>query len=203
MIKVSIFKTTDLLNSTHGATFPTQAEADAWLAEGTRQEWWGKAAYTEIIPAVTEMQEVIVTPAVLDGEGNVVTPAVKEMQEVVVTPEQVIEHPAEYTVVIEDISAQIIEKNKVAARAKRRAFGENLIDKISTINDSKSLTVEQVDAFMSDALITNLREHLWAGNIDTFISKLQSSDVSAFFSTEEKAAVILECQAFLTSLQEA
>jgi len=45
-----------------------------------------------------------------------------------------------------------------------------------------------------------LREHLWAGNVDTFVAKLTASDVSAFFSTEEKNAVILECQTFLTSL---
>jgi hypothetical protein len=41
---------------------------------------------------------------------------------------------------------------------------------------------------------------LWAGNIDTFVSKLQAADVSAFFSSQEKAAVIAECNTFLTSL---
>ena len=76
-----------------------------------------------------------------------------------------------------------------------------MIDKISTLNDSKNLSVEQVDAFMENALISNLREHLWAGNIDTFIAKLTASDVSAFFTPQEKSAVISECQNFLTSLE--
>jgi len=107
---------------------------------------------------------------------------------------------SEYTIETSDVTAEIAAQKKVSDRAKKRAFGEALIDKISTINDSKNLSVEQVDAFMTNTLISNLREHLWAGNIDTFISKLQSSDVSAFFTTEEKAAVILECQTFLTNL---
>lgn len=109
---------------------------------------------------------------------------------------------AEYTVETSDITAEVAAKKKISDRAKKRAFGEALIDKISSINDSKNLSIEQVDAFMSNTLISSLREHLWAGNLDTFISKLQSSDVSAFFTTQEKSAVITECQLFLTSLGE-
>ena len=109
--------------------------------------------------------------------------------------------PAEYSVVVEDISTQIAAQRAFANRQKKRAFGEMMIDKISLINDGKSLTTEQVDAFMSNALISSLREHLWAGNIPTFIDKLQSSDVSAFFSNAEKTAVIQECEQFLNSLE--
>lgn len=107
---------------------------------------------------------------------------------------------ATYLIETQDISYEHSMRVLINQRALKRSFGEALIDKISTINDSKNLSVEQVDAFMTNALISNLREHLWAGNIDTFISKLQSSDVSAFFTAEEKAAVILECQTFLTNL---
>ena len=109
---------------------------------------------------------------------------------------------AEYSVEYVDVTAQVTAENKVLNRAKKRAFGEALIDKISAINDSKNLSVEQVDAFMTNALISNLREHLWAGNISTFVSKLQASDVSAFFTTQEKSSVVSECQTFLTSLGE-
>lgn len=84
----------------------------------------------------------------------------------------------------------------------KREFGEKLIDQISLINDGKSLTTEQVDAFMSNSLISALREHLWAGNISTFIAKLTAADVSAFFSSGEKQAVLDQCSAFLTSLGE-
>jgi hypothetical protein len=109
----------------------TLEEAQAWIAEGSKQQWWGKPAYTEVIPAkkelqeviiqpkIVEQQEVVVTPEVLDDEGNVITPAITEMQEVVVQeeikemqlveiePEKTIEHPAEFEVQIEDITAEI------------------------------------------------------------------------------------------------
>jgi hypothetical protein len=104
MIKVSIIKNGI---QTHGAQFNTQAEADAWIAEGTKQQWWGKPAYTEVIPAKKELQEVIITPEVRDEEGNVITPAVTEMREIAVSPETTIEHPAEFEVQIEDITAEI------------------------------------------------------------------------------------------------
>jgi hypothetical protein len=116
MIRVKIIKNGI---QTHGAQFNTQAEADAWIAEGTKQQWWGKPAYTEVIPAKKELQEVILSPEVLDEDGNIITPAITEMQEVVIQeeikemqlvetePEKKIEHPAEFEVQIEDITAEI------------------------------------------------------------------------------------------------
>lgn len=109
---------------------------------------------------------------------------------------------AEYTLETIDITVEHTLQNKILNRAKKRSFGEYLIDKISTVNDSKNLSIEQVDAFMSNPLVVSLREHLWAGNITTFISKLQTSDVSAFFTANEKNSVIEECQSFLTTLGE-
>jgi hypothetical protein len=113
MIKVKIIKNGI---QTHGAQFNTQAEAQAWIAEGTAQEWWGKPAYTEVIPAKKELQEVILSPEVLDEDGNIITPAIKEMQEIVVQEETTIEHPAEFEVQIEDITAEI-EAQKAIDRA--------------------------------------------------------------------------------------
>jgi hypothetical protein len=104
MIKVSIIKNG---TQTHGAQFNTQAEADAWIAEGSAQQWWGKPAHTEVIPAVKEIKEVVIKPEVCDENGNVITPAVIETQEVIITPETTIEHPAEFEVVIEDITAEV------------------------------------------------------------------------------------------------
>jgi hypothetical protein len=104
MIRVKIIKNGV---QTHGAQFTTQAEADAWIAEGSKQQWWGKPAYTEVIPAKKELQEVILSPEVLDEDGNIITPAIKEMQLVEIEPEKTIEHPAEFEVQIEDITAEI------------------------------------------------------------------------------------------------
>lgn len=101
-----------------------------------------------------------------------------------------------------NVEAEYLQKEKLVKRTKKRIFGEALIDKISTMNDAKNLSTAQVDAFMENDLIISLREHLWAGNISTFIAKLTSNDVTLFFSAEEKSAVLAECQTFLTSLGE-
>lgn len=107
-----------------------------------------------------------------------------------------------FSVAYQDVSADYALRNSIMSRSKKRAFGEQMVDKISALNDTKNLSVEQVDAFMSDALISSLREHLWAGNISTFASKLTNSDVSTFFSSQEKSTVLSDCQSFLESLGE-
>lgn len=102
---------------------------------------------------------------------------------------------------IVDATAEETSKQTLFKRKMKRQFGENLIDQISTINEAKALDTDDVDAFMSNTLLMSLREHLWAGNITTFVDKLTSSDVSAFFTTQEKNAVIAQCNEFLTSLE--
>lgn len=173
---------------THSAKFETIEQANAWIEEQKALRSWGKP-------------ERWVAESQIEAEGENIDNSLEMMIEPTEFGEiKLYKFAAEYTVEVVDITAETLAAKKLSDRAKKRAFGEALIDKISTINDSKNLSVEQVDAFMTNALISNLREHLWAGNIDTFISKLQASDVSAFFTAEEKAAVISECQTFLTSL---
>lgn len=174
---------------THFSTFPTSAEANEWIEKQTLKKSWGKP---ERWVAESQLQ--------LEGES------VENSLEMMIEPTsfgdiKLYKFAAEYTVEIVDISAEVLAAKKISNRTKKRAFGESMVDKISTINDGKNLSVEQVDAFMENALISNLREHLWAGNIDTFIAKLTASDVSAFFTSQEKSAVISECQNFLTSLE--
>jgi hypothetical protein len=173
---------------THQALFETQEQANIWIQNEETNKSFGKQARW-----VSEER--------IQLEGEDIALSDQMMIEPIMGKDVKLYHfPAQYLIEISDVTAQVTAENKVLDRAKKRAFGEALIDKISAINDSKNLSVEQVDAFMSNALITALREHLWAGNISTFVSKLQSSDVSAFFTTQEKASVVSECQTFLASL---
>jgi hypothetical protein len=175
--------------ATNQATFATQELADAWLAQEVANKSFGKP-------------ERWVYENDLEAQGEDVANSVEMVIEQRMGQEvKKYRFPSEYTVEVTDATAEVLAAKKLSDRTKKRSFGEGMIDKISTINDSKNLTVEQVDAFMSNALISSLREHLWAGNISTFISKLTASDVSAFFSAPEKAAVIAECEAFLTILE--
>lgn len=186
MKKVTIKKSNVATNQ---ATFATQELADAWLATEIANKSFGKPERWVYENDLTAQGEDIANSTELVTE-QVMGAEVKKYK-----------FPAEYTVEVTDATAEVLAAKKLSDRTKKRAFGEGMIDKISTINDSKELTTEQVDAFMGNALISSLREHLWAGNIPTFVSKLTASDVSAFFSSGEKAAVIAECEAFLTSLE--
>ncbi len=173
---------------THFAAFSTNEEATAWVDKQKLKNSWGKP-------------ERWVAEDQLVSEGENIDNSLEMMSEMTSFGEiKLYKFAAEYTVEVVDITAEVAAAKKLSDRTKKRAFGEGLIDKISTMNDSKNLSTEQVDAFMTNNLISNLREHLWAGNIDTFVAKLSTSDVSSFFTTEEKAAVLSECQTFLTSL---
>ncbi len=108
--------------------------------------------------------------------------------------------PVNATIEIVDVTVDLVFNKRVAIRKKKRLFGTNLMDQIAVINESKSLTTAETDAFMDNALITSLRNHLAAGNIETFADKLGSSNVSAFFSTEQKAMVLAQCEQFLTAI---
>lgn len=175
--------------TTNQASFATTELANAWIAQEVANKSFGKP-------------ERWVSEDRLQVEGENIDNSIEMMIEPTSFGDiKLYKFAAEYTVEIVDISAEVLAAKKISDRTKKRAFGEALIDKISTINDSKNLSVEQVDAFMTNALISNLREHLWAGNIDTFVAKLTASDVSAFFTSQEKSAVISECQNFLTSLE--
>jgi hypothetical protein len=171
MIRVSIIKNGI---QTHGAQFNTQAEADAWIAEGTKQQWWGKPAYTEVISAKKELQEVVITPEVRDEEGNVITPAVTEMQEIVVSPETTIEHPAEFEVQIEDVTAEVEAQRKLETRRQKRLFGEHMIDQISVLNEQANINEQALEALLTDPDFTIIREHLYAGSLKSAYNKILS-----------------------------
>lgn len=82
-------------------TIISQKEGTFWLEKQTLQEveeyqqycmdsaHWGRPAYTEIIPEVLEIK---------DESGIIIQEAI---------PEQIIEHLAEYELIIEDITIQV------------------------------------------------------------------------------------------------
>ena len=72
--------------------FSSKAEADAYKEQVRSSAHWGRPAYTE----------TKITPATLDQDGNVISQEVTET----------ILHAAEYSIVEEDISAEIEAKAK-------------------------------------------------------------------------------------------
>jgi hypothetical protein len=146
---------------THEVELPAP-EADAWLAQGLANHWFGKPEVTEqrekLIPAVTEIQQVLITEAVLDEDGEVVEEAVYEDQEVVIEPERwefekvVIEPAEEFEVVITDIT-QELEQRQINAEAlaflqdcdwkRQRHLSQKALGITPSLTDDEYLEMEQ------------------------------------------------------------
>jgi hypothetical protein len=186
MIEVRISKNGTV---THKAIFPTQAACEEWYDVIKTTMAFGKPAGSYLLSSLTAEELASEISRITEQYG------VQLMEPIVTIPNQ-------YQVEYVDVTAQELMQKKLNERRLKRAFGEQMIDEISLINESKGLLSSQVDAFMSTPLIAGLRENLWSGNITTFIDVLTASDVSAFFTAQEKAAVIAKCQAFLQSLED-
>ncbi len=194
MLKVNIYNKQAVLN--WSATFATQELADTWKLEQIQINSWGRPQ---------RVVRVFENGPSLEAQGENALDVLNFVEGVEeISNRNYLDYTlkSEYTIAQEDISLQVAADKKISDRKKKRAFGEDMVDKIAAMNDAKLLNTTQVDAFMSNVLISNLREHLYAGNIPTFVEKLSTSDVSAFFSNDEKAFVIAECNNFLTSLEE-
>lgn len=98
MIQISVKRSGQLTNQ---ASFPTIEEAQAWLSHHEGMKSFGE-------PAQTIQQQVELSPAVIDEEGNELSPAVMEMQEVHI--------PGSYEVEILDITSQL-EQQAINAEA--------------------------------------------------------------------------------------
>lgn len=116
---------------THGGEFSTVQEYEAWKQSCEAVSAWGKPETTETIL----VSEAI--PEVLDEEGNVIQEAVEAVYETVVTP-------AEYEILIEDITQQVAaektkKEEKRLAKEKRKADRKAIdVDKIKTVADCKA-----------------------------------------------------------------
>jgi hypothetical protein len=202
MLRVKIIKNGQI---THLGQFNTQSEADAWITEGSKQQWWGKPAYTEVIqPRMTEQQEVVITPEVRDEDGNIITPAVTETQEVVVSPETTIEHLAEFEVQIEDITAEIEAQRKLEIRKQKRLFGEHMIDQISVLNEQANIDELALEALLTDSDFTVIREHLYAGSLKSAYNKILSVEpkILTVFSQADLNAIKAKLLVKLQELDE-
>lgn len=108
MIKISIIKNAQVTNS---AQFPSQEEADTWLA---RHEGMGTFGQKK----ETVERQVLIFPAVVDSEGMEVSPAQFEAQMVDLEG---------YTVEMLDISAQLEQEATNASALKILAESDWMI----------------------------------------------------------------------------
>jgi fructosamine-3-kinase len=106
--------------------------------------------------------------------------------------------PNGHTYQITNITAEKEHEKKLEIRRKKRLFGESMVDTVSVLNESKN---GDADSVMIDPTLSLLREHLWAGNIKTFLDKIKVLDLSMYFTEQEKQSVIQKCENFLISIE--
>ena len=190
-----------------------QARLDAILARGqdgirgeqiiNADESHNAEDVLEEIPAVIEPRELIVAE-VLEGDELLETLQPEEGDEQVyykvnrqveVEPAKV-KLRAEYTIEVVDISAELQEKAIMQAVAARRAFGDNLINKMSARNAVKpgwdvAKTLAYID--QTDLAVKLLQ----AGAIETALSAIGSVEASAELEQADIDFAIAQIQAFL------
>lgn len=126
--------------------FETEQECLSWFNELAPTGVFGNPEQ----PELKELQDVLITPAVLDPEtGEELEPAVYEQQEVVVRPYT----PAEYEIVIEEIPEKTPEQIQDEEDIRLGAIIEERCLKakryITGRNTRTQLTIEQVSEMVS------------------------------------------------------
>lgn len=102
-----------------------------------------------------------------------------------------------YTVTQTDVTAEFALRNLAISRGKDAAMGKVVANKILALAASKNLTDEQIDALYADATISKIRAMLTDGALRTARRNLNSADVSAFLTADEKTAMLAELDAII------
>ena len=109
----------------------------------------------------------------------------------VTTGEKYIEYllPAEFRIEQIDITTQVeLEKRKQAALAAQ-AKGAEIIAYVTAINDSKAITIEQVQALLMDPVLQEIQQLLWVGALQTAKLLIQNYN-NPFYSAQDKANIL-------------
>jgi hypothetical protein len=97
--------------------------------------------------------------------------------------------PAEYTVLIEDITAQI-EKEKALEKSKLAlALGADLVAEIRLLNINKNMSAEVYLALIQDQSLAAIERLLWVGSFETAKAFIQAY-VGPYYTEEDKIFII-------------
>jgi hypothetical protein len=152
-----------------------------------------------------ELQPIIITPAELDENGNVITPAVYEMEDYLddmgatqqrIKMQSVQVAEAEYEVVITDITAEAEMQDGIDVAFNEIAKGVRALAIFKARLKAKGLTPVQIGALFSDAEILKIISALNSGAID--VSKALVAAYVAdgtLVSEADKTAVLAELNA--------
>lgn len=97
--------------------------------------------------------------------------------------------PAEYQVIIEDITEQI-EKEKALEKSKLAiALGADLVAEIRVLNIAKNMDAQTYLALIQDQALAAIERLLWVGSFETAKVYIQAYE-GPFYTSEEKTFII-------------
>jgi hypothetical protein len=176
MIKVSITKNNIVTN---GSNFETQEEADAWIAQGVLENWWGLPQRWERL----ELGQTVPETALQTREVDAGLGSYTEY-----------EMAAEYSISQEDITAQVQDEADSAKDVLADTYSSSILNKLRKINRQKirnGLWDEaKVRSLKANSPLMTLKEDIRDGFFGIALIDLNLADVSAFYSAEEKALIL-------------
>lgn len=127
------------------------ASSEAEIHEQLKPYYDHKTFGNPEIPELKELQDVLITPAVLDPEtGEELEPAVYEQQEVVVRPYAPAEYTIEITDVTEEVEAERVKQESIAIGEMIKVKCEKAISLIISYNATSNFSFDQIDQLEED-----------------------------------------------------
>jgi hypothetical protein len=175
---------------THGARFPTQEGADAWIASNVANNSWG-------------LPERWLTQVEADLAGVVISNQESRVRGQDDMGQDILEYkiPAEYTVEISDATAEYQAELDEQESREAIDLGVTIIAKVRTINKSKlrsgAWDAAKLQQLLVNQDLSNLERLCWNGTLSTAKALIQSLD-NTFYSSQEKQEIIALIDAHLT-----
>lgn len=182
MIKISIIN--NKTGQLYSGEFATQGLADAWIAQESANQSWGKKEYW--LPSDD-----------LKG-NNTIDSIANEVRGESPNQKTWYKFPDEFTVTQSDITVEVAKRNIIGYSTNAQSLGASILSDIFALNDAKAITSAQFDAVLADATLAKIERCLWQGSIIKAKELINTLD-QTFFTTAEKSAIIAKIDAFLTA----
>lgn len=171
------------------ARFDTQDQANAWIAQGEAQFWWGKPQ--RVIPGHPYQMATD-----LDGQPIDPSKATSTSQSTDAQGNQITNYtfPAEYSINTYDISQQIAVQKQVDLALVNQSVGATIVAYITALNSQKlqngTMTQTTLMKFLADPSVATIERLLWAGALTVALAQIRSANLSIYYTAAEIQGVI-------------
>lgn len=185
MVKVSI--ASNVGTNTWGGQFPDQTTANSWIAQGQTANWWGKPVRTLTADESGNVVDVdgstpnlsLATSTNTATDTNGVTVNTYNM-------------PADYTITLTDISAQILTEQMIQKGLQAQQIGATCMAQVYAINEAKlaagTITTANFEAILADTTLQQIERMLWNGSLASALAMLNTY-TSPYYTFSDIATV--------------